>query len=111
MAPTAAVAAQGAQKFNTGSNPCDPSGGLDGIGLGTKWLPRPNFLLGIEVLYTRVNTGFDGGTVSFTRNTANPNAGGQNPGTNVDPISYLLGNVGIVSVMGRAQFQFPGAGG
>jgi len=111
VAPSAATAAQGVQKFATGSHACDPSGGIEGIGIGTKWFPRPNFLIGVEVLYTQVNSGFDGGTVTFARNTANPNAGGQNPGTNVTPITYNLGDVGVVSAMGRVQVQFPGRGG
>ena len=111
VAPTPTLSPQGILKFTTGAHACDPSGGLDGIGVGTKWFPRPNFLIGVEVLYTQVNTGFDGGTVTAARSTASPNAGGQNPGTNVDPVTYSLGNVGIVSVMGRVQVQFPGRGG
>jgi Porin subfamily len=111
VAASATTAPQGVQKFSTGSHQCDPSGGISGIGVGANWYPRPNFRLGVELLYTMVDTGFDGGTVTFARNTANPNAGGQNPGTNVDPITYRLGDVGVFSVMGRAQVQFPGRGG
>jgi hypothetical protein len=98
-------------RIRTGANPCDPSGSIEGIGLGTKWFPRPNFLIGVEVLYTHVNTGFDGGTAIFARNTANPNAGGQQPGTNVFPIQYNFGDANILSVQARVQVQWPGRGG
>jgi hypothetical protein len=59
------------------------------------WFPAPGFRLAIDVLYSRVETAFEGQAVTLSK------AAGLRPtGT------YLAKDQGIVSVMFRAQRAF-----
>lgn len=52
-------AAGGQTNFNTVTN-CNPDYGHIYVGTRTQWSPVKNFLLGIDVMYTAIDTGFSG---------------------------------------------------
>lgn len=78
--------------FNSLSN-CNPDYSLWYVGSRTQWKPVKDLSLGIDVMYTHINSGFEG-TASLAANGARP-AG-----------IYSLGDQGIVSVTARAQKNF-----
>jgi hypothetical protein len=74
--------------FVTGGTDADWS--MWQIGSRTTWTPVANLDLSVDVLYTRINTAFDGDT--FDPSTAGPN--------------YTFRDQGIFSAMFRAQRNF-----
>ena len=78
---------------------CDPSWGFSAIGTHTDWYPVPSFRLGVEVLYTKIDTAFSGSNV-----TLNAAPGGRPVGL------YTAKNEGITSVMFRAARAWPAGG-
>jgi hypothetical protein len=70
---------------------CDPSYSLSQIGTHHDWFPVPGLRFAVDVLYTHVDTAFEGATVTLPRTAARP-AG-----------AYLAKDQGIVSVMVRGQ--------
>lgn len=78
---------------------CNPNFGLTTIGTHTDWYPVPSFRLAVEVLYTKIDTAFDGATVSLTsKQGARPTG------------PYTAKDEGISSVVFRAQRQWPAVG-
>src|SRR5215467_15216918 len=78
----------------TGAN-CDPGFNYWTIGTHTDWYPVANFRLAVDVLYARVETAFDGQTVSLSK------AQGARP-TGL----YTAKDQGTLSVIFRAQRNF-----
>jgi hypothetical protein len=78
---------------------CDPGFGFTVIGTHTDWYPVPSFRLGVELLYTHIDTAFGGSQITLPKNGARP-AG-----------AYTAKDEGIASVVFRAQRQWPAAGG
>ena len=79
----------------TGGGRCDPGFNYWTIGSHTDWYPVAGFRLAVEVLYSRVQTAFDGQTVSLSKS-----AGLRPTGT------YTAKDQGILSVGFRAQRVF-----
>jgi hypothetical protein len=77
---------------------CDPGFGYGTIGAHADWYPVSGFRLGVEVLYTGIDTAFEGSQVTLSRNGARP-AG-----------TYEAKDEGIASVIFRAQRQWPAGG-
>jgi porin-like protein len=74
---------------------CDPGFNYWTVGMVNNWFPAPGFRLAIDVLYSRVETAFEGQAVTLSKSV------GLRP-TGV----YLAKDQGIVSVMFRAQRAF-----
>src|SRR6266568_4071643 len=79
----------------TAGTRCDPGFNFWTLGTHTDWYPVAGFRLAVEVLYARVQTAFDGQTVSLSKTA------GLRPTGN-----YTAKDQGIVSVMFRAQRVF-----
>jgi Porin subfamily len=74
---------------------CDPGFNYGTIGTHTDWYPVPGFRLAVDVLYTRIQTAFDGQTITLSK------AQGARPtGT------YTAKDQGILAVVFRAQRAF-----
>ena len=83
-----------AQQINS-SGTCDPGFNFWTVGMVNNWYPVAGFRLAVDVLYTRVETGFDGQQITLTK------AQGARPtGT------YTAKDDGILSVVFRAQRSF-----
>jgi hypothetical protein len=76
------------------NNSCSPNFSFWQVGTRTQWNPRPWLDLGIEVLYTRLNSAYAGPNVLVGGNGAQPTS------------FYTIGNQNVISVLGRAQLQF-----
>ncbi len=74
---------------------CDPSFNFWTVGSHTDWYPVPGFRLAVDVLYTHIDTAFDGATVTLSK------AQGLRPTG-----AYTAKDQGIVSVVFRAQRSF-----
>jgi len=74
---------------------CDPSFGLSVVGGRTDWYPVPSFRLGVEVMYTQIDTAFDGQQITLASTQ------GRRP-TGI----YTAKDQGITSVIFRAQRQW-----
>jgi hypothetical protein len=74
---------------------CDPGFNYWTIGTHTDWYPVPGFRLAAEVLYSRIETAFDGQTVTL----------GKTAGLRPTGV-YTAKNMGILSVGFRAQRAF-----
>jgi hypothetical protein len=74
---------------------CDPSFKFWTVGTHTDWYPVPGFRLAVDVLYTHVDTAFDGAQVTLLK------AQGLRPTG-----AYTAKDQGIVSVVFRAQRSF-----
>jgi hypothetical protein len=70
---------------------CDPGYSLWQVGTHHDWFPVSGFRLAVDVIYTRVDTAFDGALVTLAKNSARP-AG-----------VYSAKDLGLTSVMFRAQ--------
>jgi len=83
-----------------GTNPllCDPSFNYWTVGMVNNWYPVAGFRLAVDVLYTRIETAFDGQQVSLSK------AQGLRP-TGI----YTAKDQGILSVVFRAQRSFASA--
>jgi hypothetical protein len=79
----------------TGSGRCDPGFNYWTVGTHTDWYPVAGFRLAVDVLYARVETAFDGQTVSLSK------AQGARP-TGL----YTAKDQGTLSVVFRAQRNF-----
>jgi hypothetical protein len=78
---------------------CDPSFNFWTASSHTDWYPVRGLRLGIEVMYTHIDTAFEGQTISLSK------AQGARPtGT------YTAKNEGILSVYFRAQRRWPAGG-
>jgi hypothetical protein len=86
--------AQGAFTGVTGT--CDPSYNLWQVGTHHDWFPVSGFRLAVDVMYTRVDTAFDGQVLTLAKNGARP-AG-----------LYTVKDQGLTSVMFRAQRTWGG---
>jgi hypothetical protein len=84
----------GGQNFNV-SGQCDPGFNFWTVGAVTNWYPVAGFRLAVDVLYTRIETAFDGQTVTLSK------AQGLRP-TGL----YTAKDQGILSVVFRAQRSF-----
>jgi porin-like protein len=78
---------------------CDPGFNFWTVGMVNNWFPVPGLRLAVDVLYTRVETAFDGQTISLSK------AQGARP-TGL----YTAKDQGIFSVVFRAQRAFGVAG-
>ena len=65
-------------------NSCDPDWSFWQVGTRTQWNPHPNLDIGLEVMYTRVNTAYAGPAV------VDPGSP-QNPVFRLDDIDVLVG--------------------
>jgi len=74
-------------------NSCDPSYSYWQLGSRTQWNPHPDLDIGVDVLWTHLNTAYKGSAV-LTANGARP-AG-----------TYAIDDQDIVSVMFRIQRNF-----
>jgi hypothetical protein len=74
---------------------CDPGFNFWTLGTHTDWYPVAGFRLAVDVLYTRIETAFDGQAVTLSKTV------GLRP-TGV----YTAKDQGIVSVVFRAQRSF-----
>jgi Porin subfamily len=74
---------------------CDPGFNFWTVGAVTNWYPVAGFRLAVDVLYTRVETAFDGQTVSLNRTTGLRPTG-----------LYTTKDQGILSFTFRAQRSF-----
>jgi porin-like protein len=79
----------------TGGGRCDPGFNYWTVGVVNNWFPVAGFRLAVDVLYSRVETAFDGQTVSLSKSA------GLRPTGN-----YTAKDQGILSVMFRAQRLF-----
>src|SRR5262249_6552822 len=85
--------AQGITQISGGR--CDPGFNFWQVGVVNSWYPVAGFRLAVDVLYTRVETAFDGQTISLGK------ASGLRPTG-----SYLAKDQGILAVTFRAQRSF-----
>ncbi len=77
---------------------CDPNWKYWTIGSRTQWSPVRGFLLGVDVIWTQVETAFDGtGTIN---NSGTNVLGGRPTG------AYTFSDQGTLSVTGRAQRNY-----
>jgi hypothetical protein len=74
---------------------CDPGFNFWTIGTHTDWYPVTGFRLAVDVLYTRIETAFEGQTVTLGKTTGLRPTG-----------SYTAKDQGILSVVFRAQRAF-----
>jgi len=74
---------------------CDPGFNFWTVGMVNNWYPVAGFRLAVETLYTRIESGFDGQTI-----TLNKTQGARPTG------AYTAKDDGILSVMFRAQRNF-----
>jgi hypothetical protein len=81
--------------INTPGVACDPSFRFWTIGSHTDWYPVRGFRLAAEVLYTRIETAFDGASISLGKTSGLRHTG-----------DYTAKDDGIVSVVFRAQREF-----
>ena len=77
---------------STGAATCNPNSSWWQVGTRTQWNPHPDLDIGLDVLYTRLNTAFNGATVTAA-------AGAQ-------PSGATISDQDIVSVMFRVQRNF-----
>jgi hypothetical protein len=84
----------GGQNFNT-SGRCDPGFNYWTVGAVSNWYPVAGFRLAIDVQYTRIETAFDGQTVTLGK------AQGSRPTG-----SYTAKDQGILAAVFRAQRSF-----
>jgi hypothetical protein len=78
---------------------CNPSFSYSTIGTHTDWYPVPAFRLGVEVLYTQIDTAFEGQTITLPKSGSRPSG------------PYTAKSEGLTSVIFRAQRQWPAGGG
>jgi hypothetical protein len=78
---------------------CDPGFNYWSLGTHTDWYPVPGFRLAVEVLYTRIETAFDGQTVTLSKTVGLRPTG-----------SYTAKDQGILSVGFRAVRAFATGG-
>jgi Porin subfamily len=88
VTPPLGVAAGG------GGNACSPDFSWWQLGTRTQWNPHPDLDIGVDVLWTHLNTAYKGSSVALAANGARP-AG-----------LYTLDDQDIVSVMFRIQRNF-----
>jgi hypothetical protein len=74
---------------------CDPGFNYWTVGAVTNWYPVAGFRLAVDVLYTRIETAFEGQTVTLAKTTGLRPTG-----------SYTAKDQGILSVVFRAQRSF-----
>ena len=74
---------------------CDPGYNYWSVGSVTSWYPVAGFRLAVDVIYARVETAFDGQTVSLAKTTGLRPTG-----------SYTAQDQGILAVSFRAQRSF-----
>jgi hypothetical protein len=78
-----------------GATACDPGFRFWTVGTHTDWYPVRGFRIAAEVLYTRIETAFDGETISLAKTQGLRHTG-----------LYTAEDDGIVSVVFRAQRDF-----
>jgi len=74
---------------------CDPSFNFWTVGTVTSWYPAAGFRLAVDLLYSRVETAFEGQTVTLSKTTGLRPTG-----------TYTAKDQGILSVVFRAQRNF-----
>ncbi len=79
----------------TGGGRCDPGFNFWVVGLIQNWFPAPGFRLALEVDFVRVETAFDGQTISLSKTTGLRPTG-----------LYTAKDQGILNVIFRAQRTF-----
>jgi Porin subfamily len=77
----------------TGVSNCNPDSSWFQVGSRTQWNPHPDLDIGLEVLYTKLNTAFKG-TASLATSGARPSG------------AYIIEDQDIVSVYFRIQRNF-----
>jgi hypothetical protein len=80
------------------STACDPGFKFWTVGTHTDWFPVAGFRLGVDVLWTQIESKMDGATVTLARFQNRP-AG-----------TYAIDKEGILAVAARAQRSFPAGG-
>jgi Porin subfamily len=80
------------------ADPCNPDFGFTTIGAHTDWYPVPGFRLGVEVMYTQIDTAFKGAQLTLPRTDSRP-AG-----------AYTAKDESVTSVVFRAQRSWPAGG-
>jgi hypothetical protein len=93
-------AAMVCSRVNNNGGVCDPNYGLWQIGTHHDWFPVAGLRFAVDVLYTGVDTAFEGQTITL------PN-GGKMQGARPTG-DYLAADQGILSVMFRAQRSWGG---
>ena len=80
-----------------GNVACDPGFKFWTVGSHTDWYPVPNFRLAVDVLYTHIDTAFDGASISLSKAQGARHTG-----------FYTAKDDGILAVVFRAQRSFGG---
>ena len=78
-----------------GGNSCNPDFSVFQIGTRTQWNPHPLLDIGLELVYTRLNTAYKGPTAP----------GGVNPGLPQNPVSFI-DDQNVLSAFFRWQRNF-----
>jgi len=78
---------------------CDPGFAFSQIGTHTDWYPVPSFRLGLQVMYTQIDSAFEGATITLAKSGARPSG------------AYTAKDEGVTSVIFRASRQWPAGGG
>ena len=78
-----------------GGRRCDPGFNYWTVGAVTNWYPVAGFRLAVDVQYTRIETAFDGQTISLSKATGLRPTG-----------LYTAKDQGILAVVFRAQRSF-----
>jgi hypothetical protein len=81
--------------LNSSNQPCDPGFNYWTVGTHTDWYPVAGFRLAVDVLYARVETAFDGQTISLSKTQGARPTG-----------LYTAKDQGTLSVIFRAQRSF-----
>jgi hypothetical protein len=104
------AAAGGQAGFNLASGPCDPDWQYLQVGARMQWLPSPGWRLGVEGVYTRVYTAFDGARANLTGTNTSATTGVV---TAINPVSgargsgvYSVNDQGTWALVLRAQRNF-----
>jgi len=104
------AAAGGQTGFNLASGPCDPDWQYLQVGTRIQWLPSPGWRLGVEGVYTRVYSAFDGARANLAGTNTSGTTGvvtAINPVIGARPSGvYSIGDQGTWAIVFRAQRNF-----
>jgi hypothetical protein len=84
----------------TSANTCSPNWNMWEAGTRTQWNPVPDLDIGLDLLYYRLNTSFNGQHVNYTGNDTFPNISAVAAGT------YNASNINALAAVFRIQRNF-----
>jgi hypothetical protein len=82
----------------SGVTNCDPNWKFWTVGSRTQWSPARGFILGVDVIWTQIDTAFEG--TGLINNSGTNIIGGRPTG------AYTFSDQGTLSVTGRAQRNY-----